>query len=503
MSTDVEAPKELLVSDEHETHEPDDAVEVRRDGPLSAIVGGLAGVVSLAYLTRAASSGSLLDWLLCVVVGVVALLHLAMLMDSRSPLMVLDRHGVRLRRGREWQGVAWPEVERTEHLPRETMLHDGRLTVVDVDGREFSVRLSLSTRLVGADWHELTDALVDLNEGRTDVVEVDHDDHPAPVVGPAVVEPPVVEEGALAPVSKPPLPLRIPIFGRRAEVVLDREPVEPVDQDAITEVGHVVPLETSEPFDVSETSTIVIDEAVLGALPDPVVGPQLAEARIRLGLSVDQLAERTRIRPHVIEAIEVDDFVPCGGDFYARGHLRTLARILGVEATPLLDDYDVRYADAPIDPRSVFQAELATGPGGSMRGTRGGLNWSVLIAAVMAVVLVWSIARLVMDGPVPLSDRPILNGSPGGKAALSGSTVKVPVAFTAATGGARVIVRDGNQEVVFDEQVAFMQTAKVAVVPPVRISSSDGGLVVTIDGADEGPLGATGEAAQDVFVPDK
>ena len=64
---------------------------------------------------------------------------------------------------------------------------------------------------------------------------------------------------------------------------------------------------------------------------DPVIGPELAAARSRLGLTVDQLADRTRIRPHVIESIEVDDFTPCGGDFYARGHLRTLARVLGLD----------------------------------------------------------------------------------------------------------------------------------------------------------------------------
>ena len=71
-----------------------------------------------------------------------------------------------------------------------------------------------------------------------------------------------------------------------------------------------------------------------------MIGPELAAARTRLGLSVDELAERTRIRPHVIESIEVDDFAPCGGDFYARGHLRTLARVLGIDVEPLLAAYD-------------------------------------------------------------------------------------------------------------------------------------------------------------------
>jgi cytoskeleton protein RodZ len=454
----------------------DDTVEVRRDGPLSAVVGAVGAAVSVAYLLRAVGSGSALDWALCAVTGVVGVLHLVAFVDSRAPLMVLDHHGVRVRRGRLWTGVSWTEVERVDHRPRQTMLRDGSLTVVTDDGRRLGVRLSLSTQLVGSDWHELSDALADLSEGRTTLVEDVEPDE----------DPDEVERNAT------PEPARDPVPGRRSEVVLENA-VDPHETAVV-----MLPALT----DRAETSTIVIGQDAVSAPSDPVVGPQLAAARVRLGLTVDQLADRTRIRPHVIESIEVDDFGPCGGDFYARGHLRTLARILGVDVTPLLATYDDKYSEAPIDPRRVFEAELATGAGGSIRGTRGRLNWSVLIAAVMAVVLVWSIARLVMDGPVPLSDQPVLNGSPGGKATLSGATTKkVPVTFTAATGGARVIVRDGRQQVVFDEELPFMQTAKLDVVPPVRISSSDGGLTVSFDGDDEGALGATGQEAQRVFVP--
>ena len=91
---------------------------------------------------------------------------------------------------------------------------------------------------------------------------------------------------------------------------------------------------------------LVIDDFVTEPAYDPVIGPDLAAARTRVGLTVDELAERTRIRPHVIESIEVDDFAPCGGDFYARGHLRTLARVLGQDPEPLLQKFDDRYATA-------------------------------------------------------------------------------------------------------------------------------------------------------------
>src|SRR3954463_4904836 len=70
------------------------------------------------------------------------------------------------------------------------------------------------------------------------------------------------------------------------------------------------------------------------------VGARLAESRTEQGLSVEDLSSRTYIRPAVIRGIENDDFSPCGGPFYARGHVRTLARTLGIDEAPLLQQFD-------------------------------------------------------------------------------------------------------------------------------------------------------------------
>jgi hypothetical protein len=138
---------------------------------------------------------------------------------------------------------------------------------------------------------------------------------------------------------------------------------------------------------------LVIDDFETRPAYDPVIGPELVAARHRVGLTVDELAERTRIRPHVIEAIEVDDFAPCGGDVYARGHLRTIARVLGKDPEPMLAAFDSRYAAAPISARRVFEAELATGMTGSMRSTVGGPNWGLLVGVVLTLVMLTTPAR--------------------------------------------------------------------------------------------------------------
>jgi cytoskeleton protein RodZ len=75
------------------------------------------------------------------------------------------------------------------------------------------------------------------------------------------------------------------------------------------------------------------------------IGGTLAEARHAAGLSIADVSARTRIRTPLIRAIENDDFGPCGGDFYARGHIRAIARVVGVDSLPLIADYDTAHPE--------------------------------------------------------------------------------------------------------------------------------------------------------------
>lgn len=70
------------------------------------------------------------------------------------------------------------------------------------------------------------------------------------------------------------------------------------------------------------------------------IGGALAEARHRASLSVAQVSERTRIREPIIRGIEDDDYTACGGDFYARGHIRAIAEVMRIDSAPLIREYD-------------------------------------------------------------------------------------------------------------------------------------------------------------------
>jgi len=77
------------------------------------------------------------------------------------------------------------------------------------------------------------------------------------------------------------------------------------------------------------------------------VGQTVTRARNAAGMTVAQVAEQTRIRGTLISAIEADDFRLCGGDVYARGHLKSIATAVGIDpvAVAALVDRLVHHAE--------------------------------------------------------------------------------------------------------------------------------------------------------------
>jgi cytoskeletal protein RodZ len=74
------------------------------------------------------------------------------------------------------------------------------------------------------------------------------------------------------------------------------------------------------------------------------IGEVLSDARCRSGLSIGDVTRQTRIREEIVWAIELDDFSKCGGDFYARGHIRAIAAVVRVDPGPLIAQYDAVFA---------------------------------------------------------------------------------------------------------------------------------------------------------------
>jgi cytoskeletal protein RodZ len=69
------------------------------------------------------------------------------------------------------------------------------------------------------------------------------------------------------------------------------------------------------------------------------VGTTLADARIAAGLSLDELANVSKLRASILASMEAGDFSHCGGLVYARGQLRAIAPLLNLDPDALVDAF--------------------------------------------------------------------------------------------------------------------------------------------------------------------
>lgn len=112
------------------------------------------------------------------------------------------------------------------------------------------------------------------------------------------------------------------------------------------------------------------------------VGDALAAARRQAGLTITQVSQRTCIRETIVRGIERGDYSACGGDFYARGHVRSIARAVGLDPDEMVREYDASQAPPPpITAAEVFQ------PFTPVRlKERRRPNWTLVLLAGLVVV---------------------------------------------------------------------------------------------------------------------
>lgn len=219
------------------------------------------------------------------------------------------------------------------------------------------------------------------------------------------------------------------------------------------------------------------------------IGRALRQARVAAGLSVDDVSSATRVRIAIVHAIEADDFTPCGGDVYARGHIRTLARAVRLDPAPLLARFDAEHGGrpAPTPAAPLFEAER-------IRPERRGPNWTAAMVAAIVVVIGFvgftafrgsdsdnDAKSQVADGATPAASKaesptPKKDKHADQKAEPSDSAIaaapqdKVTVQVSAVDGRSWISAKDHNGRMLFDgllkkgESKTFQDSSKVNLI---------------------------------------
>ena len=120
------------------------------------------------------------------------------------------------------------------------------------------------------------------------------------------------------------------------------------------------------------------------------IGSELTAARERADMTIEQLSAATRIRSGLLTAMEADDFSRCGGNFYARGHIRSIARVVKADSALLLAKYDETHP--AVDANRSRSDERLNPKSPSLHPARP--RWTLVVGAILVCLMGWGMIRL-------------------------------------------------------------------------------------------------------------
>ena len=161
------------------------------------------------------------------------------------------------------------------------------------------------------------------------------------------------------------------------------------------------------------------------------IGDRLREARLAKGLSLGDIASRTKISPTALTALERNDFGRLPGGVFRRAYVRAFAVEVGLDAEALVRDYRARYEpvvvpEPPAPRRFAVPDGLRAWPG------------AVAFAIVGLVAAVWlSSGRAARPDETPAVASQTATGANATAAAqetVAGTTDPADVAFADGAG---------------------------------------------------------------------
>jgi cytoskeletal protein RodZ len=241
------------------------------------------------------------------------------------------------------------------------------------------------------------------------------------------------------------------------------------------------------------------------------LGALITKSRTDARLSIEDLAKATNIPVTLLREMENDNFGKCGGETYARGHLRNIAAKLGIEERIFLDLFEVEVT-APAKPiREMLNENNVTMPYQEPKR----ISWKVLAAGSAAVLILFAGVQFFFSN-VDNGNEPEIfiatSATPTQEAveSVAPSTAASPeitggvnVELVASRGTTWLLATNENGEVLFSGQVRQGSSKSFSEATQVNLRVGNaGGVDISVNGKDVGSVGANREVVNLTYNAD-
>jgi cytoskeletal protein RodZ len=240
------------------------------------------------------------------------------------------------------------------------------------------------------------------------------------------------------------------------------------------------------------------------------LGQVIRDARIAARLSIEQVSESTSVRIGLLTEMENNNFVHCGGDTYARGHLRNIANKVGVDPNVFIKLYNEEHS---LESRAIGDL-LVENNVMQVPHEKKAISWKVPAAISLSVLFLFGVIQIVTsnqssDGqPVaaasaaPTAEAPVAPSptpSPEPSISTEVSDGKVTLKLSAVRGNSYIdVIVDGTRKVkgsLFQGDTKNFEGSRAISV----YLSNPAGVDVTHDGELLPPLGGQNEEVRRTF----
>ena len=236
------------------------------------------------------------------------------------------------------------------------------------------------------------------------------------------------------------------------------------------------------------------------------LGSLIAKARKDVGLSLEDLAAKTNIRISVLSEIEKDNFSQCGGETYARGHVRNIAAILKADQKEFIRLYEEEQGGEVRSMKDLLvENSVMRQPEESRK-----VSWKVLVMISVASLFVVGIAQVVISNTTSsevVSATPSASASPTADETTAQSPSAEPSAentFSSGTGVEVVInavrakswlfVSDDAGSVLFSGQISRGSAKTFSSDSQLNLKVGNaGGVDLKVNGKKVPSIGVDGE----------
>jgi cytoskeleton protein RodZ len=240
------------------------------------------------------------------------------------------------------------------------------------------------------------------------------------------------------------------------------------------------------------------------------LGSLIAQARKSAGLSIEDLSALTSIRSTLLREIESNNFTGCGGETYARGHIRNIAIKLEVDPQVFITAFEEEHMrlDHSLQDLLVENSVMR-----EPQETRK-VSWKVLATISVASLFVVGLAQIIVSNtsttevPDPLStvsqsESPTPSSSPDPMVTSEATPTEqatvstgtgVELIIFAARDRSWLFVSDAAGRTLFSGQMAqgTTKTFTTDVSLNIKIGNA-GGVDLTVNGKKVDSIGVDGE----------